>query len=138
MAAPIAAVSSPFNRGELKELGRNIRSLTKETNGKILSTGTGLANCGGKFTLFGPDLNLSINEYIFPKAASAKILQIPDSPILCVSLLGPDEKPFSEECPPLSFRAAYLANLAMRPLEYGASGYSFEWRISSQVWLPGK
>ena len=85
---------------------------------------------------YGVPLNLPIEETLFPQTARKKILGIFSPPVLCAALLAPDEKPPSEEGPVISFRAASLANLAMRPLESGAVAYSFEWKIGPPVWLP--
>ena len=182
MAAPLASVSHFFSGDELKGLGRNIRELTKETDGKILCSGSVLA----KFTMeenkprsytegteeerrrpltgaqgygdrkeekrtlteaqghgekedisfFGPQLNFHIEESLFPQMARVKIINIISPPVLCAALLAPEEMPPSEEGPGISFRAASLANLAIRPLESGAANYSFEWRIGPLIWLP--
>jgi hypothetical protein len=40
------------------------------------------------------------------------------------------------ELQPIAFRAAMAANLALRFLDSGEKGYSFEWRIGEPVWLP--
>jgi len=156
-AAPLASVSRPFNREELKELGRNIRELTKKTDGKIHCSGNAYVKFTTEVTeeerrrplaetqrrgdkkdisIFGVPLNLLVEEVVFPKTAKAKILDIFSPPALCAALLVPDEKPPSEEGPVLSFRAASLANLAIRSLESGAVSYSFEWRMGPPVWLP--
>ena len=136
LASPLAAVSRPFSLEELKELGRNIRNLKKVKNGKILSTSTALAAYGGKFAFFGPALNLRINEEIFPKSTGIENLCILSPPVLCAALIDPYEKPVSGEEPTISFRAASLANLAIRRLDCGSPDYSFEWRIGPHVWLP--
>ena len=153
MTAPLASVSRPFNVNELKELGRNIRLLTVENDGKILCGGnacakftteeergplTGPRRHGEKkdISFFGVLLNLIVEEAIFPKTARAKILDIFSPPVLCAALVGPGERPPPQEGPALSFRAASLANLTIRPLESGASGYSFEWKIGPLIWLP--
>ena len=136
ISAPLAAISRQFNREEMKELARNIRSLTKETDGRILSDSTIRKSCISQFSLFGQHLKLSINDALFPKSSRGKILHIPGSTILCIGLLGSSEEPASEEGPPLSFRAASIANLAIRPLVNGESAYSFEWKIGPEVWLP--
>ena len=140
MAAPLASVSRHFSTNELKELGRNTRDLTKGTDGKILCSG----NAHAKFTtnmeedisFFGVPLNLLVEETMFPKTARTKILDIFSPPVLCAALLASNERPPSEEGPALSFRAASLANLAIRPLESGAAGYSFEWKMGPFIWLP--
>jgi len=151
-AAPLASVSRPLDREELKELARNIRLLTSGNDGKILCGGNACAKFTTKknrprrtqsdteeeegFLFFGPCMNLFIEENLFPQTARAKILDIFSPPVLCAALVGSGEKPPSEEGPVLSFRAASLANLAIRPLEAGAAGYSFEWKIGPLVWLP--
>jgi len=167
-AALLASVTRPFSKDELKELGRNIREITKKTDGKIICSGnfvtkftteekrrrscTEAQEHGDKkeenlqssteeeeqedFSFFGVPLNLLLEEMILPKTARAKILDIFSPPILCAALLASKEMPPSEEEPVISFRAASLANLAIRPLESGASGYSFEWKMGPLIWLP--
>ena len=153
-AAPLAAVSRPFSREELKDLGRNIRNFTKESDGKIMS-----AECAfvqyprdGKphFLFFGPALSLQIKEDTFTETVRAKILHAFYEPVLCAALTDSAENPVSKEnqiakeAPALSFRAASVANLAIRPLDCGANratnstaaNYSLEWKIGPPVWLP--
>jgi len=132
-AAPLASVSRPFSRQELKVLTRNIRD---SLSGENFSSGHENARLKALgFVFFGPYLNLSIDENLFPQSALTKLLHVFSSPLLCAALVG-DEKPVSEEAPAISFRAACLANLAMRPLSGGEAGYSFEWNIGPPVWLP--
>ena len=133
-AAPLAALSRPFSREELKELARNIRSLAKESSGKILSAEPAIVACPNGFpaSFFGPLLSIPAEEGIFPKTAKHKILYPLLPPVLCAALVGPNENPISEEAPVLSFRAAYLANLAIRPL--AGANYSYEWKIGPPVW----
>jgi len=166
-AAPLASVSRFFSRDELKELGRNIRELTKETDGKIICTGSALTKFTTEVTeeytenteeerrrprtearghgvkeeeegllFYGVPLNLLIEEELFPQTAKAKILKTFSPPVLCAAFMGSGEMPPSEEGPAISFRAASLANLAIRPLESGAAGYSFEWKMGPLIWLP--
>ena len=158
LAAPLARVSKPFSGEELKELARNIRSLTKDTDGRILSTGTALVRCSGhpqavgqegadstatnfeQMSFFGPLLNLPAEEGIFPPPARAKILMSFLPPILCASLVAPEVSPMRGEFPAqeeaLSFRAAALANLVIRPLASGDPNYSLEWKMGPLIWLP--
>jgi hypothetical protein len=134
MAAPLASVSRFFSVDELKGLARNIRGLT---SGKFTTEGTGFYAEGEQgLPFFGPRLNIYIEESLFPPTARAKILGVFSPPVLCAALLAPKERPPSEEGPVISFRAASLANLAIRPLENGAAGYSFEWKMGPLVWLP--
>jgi len=153
-AAPLAAVSKPFNRDELKQLALFLRSKTMENNGKFFTQAAdsdfpesfhtearGTQRHRGKagdFSFFGPLWALCIDENAFPETARQKILRVFTPPVLCAALLEPGlpclrERP-SE--PIMSFRAACLANLAIRPLSAGDPHYSFEWRIGPPLWLP--
>ena len=142
--APLVSVSGPFTKEELKALGQNIRDLTMETGRKIHSENVIITHNSEKLSFFGPILGPPIAESIFPESAKVKILHSFFPPALCAALLAPpDEKPEpgnhnSVKAPVLSFRAAALANLAIRPLAGGDLDYSFEWRISQPVWLPGR
>ena len=138
LAAPLVEVSRPFNREELTELARNIRNSTKETDGKITSGCIAPAGYPGKFPFFGPQLSFLLKESIFPSTTRPKILYTISPPVLCASLMDPKTIHGGtlsfEEAPVLSFRAASLANLAIRPI--ADEEYSFEWKISPPVWLP--
>lgn len=154
-ASPLAEVSSPFSREELRELSGSIRRLIMENNGKTLNAGANRRSESGIFLFFGPVLNLAINERSFPESATGKISKILSPPLLCAALLNPaglrflaaenssaKEIPVPEDPPSLSFRAAALANLAIRPLKVSAQGsaspaeLSYEWRLGPLVWLP--
>ena len=158
-AAPVARVSRPFGRKELKELAGNIRELTREKDGKILGSGLKSLSLDNEFlrnsttkesrtALLGILLDLSLNESLFPPSTRGKILKIFPSPVLCAALVdpgfdpggtdSPGDEPIYKEAPAISFRAASLANLAIRPIGGGDPDYSFEWRISPPVWLPRK
>ena len=141
LVSPLARVSRPFSREELKELSRRIRDLTKELDGKISGSGTAAVIGTGaaetdKWPFFGPLLNLPAKETLFSGAAKDKILHYLLPPVLCTAIITPAEKPVEMEIPAISFRAASLANLAIRPLGAGESAYSFEWKIGPLVWLP--
>ena len=155
LAAPLASVSRPFNREELKELGRNIRSI----NSRFFTTNdTNCVNAGLSF--FGPSLNIPAEEGVFPQTARDKILRAFLPPVLCAALVGDrlpktsrggteitknnEEKTesFFKDVPALSFQAASLVNLAIRPIKTGGTlsvgefNYSFEWVTGPPVWLP--
>ena len=139
-AAPLAEVSRHFSRDELKELAVNIRKLTIAHDGKISSALIG-ANTGfGELSFFGPELDLPAAEKIYPETAKCKIIRSLFPPVLCAALVHPGEKPFPNEGPLFSFRAAALANMAIRPLPGGDKGeatvYSFEWKTGEPAWLP--
>ena len=133
-AAPLAEISRSLSRDELTELAKNIRCLTEKTDGKIL--------CGSavskppQTSFFGPLLKLSFDEETFPLTAREKISRILTPPVLCAAIVHGTSVPNAllETAPALSFRAAFLANLAIRPLE--SNEYSTEWKISIPTWLP--
>ena len=138
LAAPLAAVSRPFSRQELKELGRNIRGVTvirEEISQKFQSTGSSLVQCS-PFSFLGVLLDFPLEKALFPQAAREKLLAVPPFPALCAALVRPGEETcVHEKAPPLSFRAASVANLTVRPLPCGGRGYSFEWNSGPPVWL---
>ena len=150
-AALLARISRPFNREELKETAGNIREETAENDGKLQSGGTALLKFAGntsretafleQLSLFGLLLNFPRSEDIFPQAARNRLIKTFLPPVLCTAILNskensPGENPASPDLPELSFRAASLANLTIRPLDEGDPSYSFRWTMSAPVWLP--
>ena len=137
-AAPLAAVSSPFSRDELKELAGTLRRLSAKTDGKILCQRTNVTVNFEHLSFFGPPVDLPLDKGCFPETARNKGLFVLCSPPLCAALLSPEEPQPHEPPPALSFRAAALANLAIWPLADGEKGYSYEWETGPLVWLPKK
>ena len=139
-AAPLAELSQPFNRNELKELAINIRKLTMAHDGKIYGTETGASTGFGELSFFGLQLDIPTAEKIYPETAKGKIVRSLFPPVLCAAIVPSGENPMPKEGPSLSFRAAALANLAIYPLPGGGKGeapaYSFEWKTGEPVWLP--
>jgi hypothetical protein len=137
-AAPLALVSRPFNREELKALAGDLRelSLKEGTDGKFRAAGAGKADCPrGGIRFFGP-LLAPWKEDI-PSLGGGKVLYRFPALCLCAALLGPAEDPSAAPPPPeLSFRAAMTANLAVRPLSQGEKGCSFAWKTGRPLWLP--
>ena len=132
LAAPLASVSRAFSRQELKELGGNIRKAFPQSSAVGTSA---LVHCG-PFTFLGVPFGFSAAENLFPHSAREKLIAILSSPVLCATLVDPGDNRSLEAGPVLSFRAAFLANLAIRPLPGGDTRYSFEWSIGPPVWLP--
>jgi len=137
-AAPLAEVSRPLSRDELKKLAGNIRKLTMAHDGKITSAENCTSGGFGKLSFFGPQLDLP--DGLFKETAKSKIARIFFPIALCEALIestGTD--PQAEKCPTLSFRAAALANITIRSLN-GSNGealpFSFEWETGPLVWLP--
>jgi len=144
--APLAEVSSPFSRDELKKLAVNIRMLTMAHDGKISSAESCTNGGFGKLSFFGPRLDLPANHTEFEKllseTAKGKIAHTFFPIVLCASIIESGSAwadSHAEKCPTLSFRAAALANITIRPLNGGteeALPFSFEWERGPLVWLP--
>jgi hypothetical protein len=134
-AAPLALVSRPFDREELKALAGEMRelSLEKGGEGKFRSAGVA-APSGGGLRFFGP--LLAPWDENLPSLGGGKILYRFPALCLCAAILGPADVP-AEAGPELSFRAAMTANLVIRPLDQGERGYSFAWKTGRPLWLPG-
>ena len=144
--APLAELSQFFGKDELKELAGNIRKLSMAQDGKLSSAGNGLNAGFGALSFFGPLLNPSADPIVIEavveglsETARKKITRSFFPSVLCAALVRSGEKPLPKEGPTLSFRAAALANLAIRPLPEGtaeAPVYSYEWEMGPLVWLP--
>lgn len=142
IAAPLAVVSQPFAKEELKMLARFLRaaSAAPGRDGKITAGALDVLSCPPDIlspSLFGLELDLPIPDiprdlvrYQFPSMLLCAGL-IPKEDL---SLLPQERFPIAPQC---FFRAALVANLILRPLSSGAKGYSFEWKIGVPVWLPG-
>jgi len=138
-AAPLALVSRAYKSEELKALAHELRALTLSNDGKITPRQTAQVACplGEGVTFFGPQLDLPSPETL-SGLRNEKLRFLFPTIVLCAALLGPrEEKPRISEMPVPGFRAARIANLAIRPLEGGAAPYSYEWRLGPECWLPG-
>ena len=143
-AAPLAELSQPLSREELRELAVKVREQTNKNNGIIQCSGTVTTGCADKnfkeLTFYGLKLSLESVNGLIPGAAKGKISSFLAPPIL-PSFVGCRDDPCAAEkklaaAPSLAFRAAALANLIIRPLYAETPNYSFEWKISEPVWLP--
>ena len=138
--APLAEVKKSFRREELRILGKQIRELSWENDGKFRSL-TMKKMSGTRFALIGLELNLKTNEVNFGERTKEKIISVME-PVLCAAIVKQDEIMHETLQPPeISFRSASLANLIIRPITKSCSSkktssYSYEWKISSSVWLP--
>jgi hypothetical protein len=142
VAVPLARTARPLDREELRTLAGELRSLSlqKEGDGKFRAARTGVVPCEpGGFSFFGPLLEPgpSGDGASLPSLAGEKILLRFPALCLCAALLGEREGPpgGAEELD-LSFRAAMVANMSIRPLSSGEAGYSFMWKIGRPAWLP--
>jgi hypothetical protein len=135
-AAPLALVSRPFSGEELKALAAGMRELSLRNggDGKFRSTGAGTAASPvGGFRFFGPLIEPW--DPGLPSLGGSKVICRFPALRLCAALLGPKDEPAPAGLT-LSFRAAMIANMAIRPLDQGEGEYSFAWKTSLPVWLP--
>ncbi|MDR3160379.1 MAG: hypothetical protein LBU28_02055 [Spirochaetaceae bacterium] len=147
-AAPLALVSRPFTAEELRDLARGLRRSGTEAgrDGTFTAGPPGAlpfpreASAFAGLSLFGPTLDPPP-----PDAAAFPACRSPfPALILCASLVpGGEGDLLREKAPPprpgaLSFRAAAVANLVIRPLEAPGPepAYSFEWKTGRPYWLP--
>jgi hypothetical protein len=159
-AAPLALLSGPLSKGELKKIASEIRDSTLKNEGKITASGIGLVRCPentpfGGSTFYGPLLDFSAeglsglaNEkafYIFPKLilcaaiTSVSATKTADTDAISdikTSPIAPKDEQLPAEFPELSFRAAMVSNLAISPLKSGAVPYSQKWSMGPGCWLP--
>ena len=145
IAAPLAILSRPLIIEEIKKISAETRKLTLQNEGKITAKAPGIVHCPdtelfSNLAFFGTSLDISFNEILTP--INDKITYIFPEPVICAALSEGDKLPKAPAIEPFSFRAAQLANLAIRPLESGlapaasATNYSFEWRLSKGAWIP--
>jgi hypothetical protein len=154
-SAPLARVSRPFTKEELKALAHKLREECARgmEDGKF-RTAPRLRrfNEDGGFSFWG----LSLAPLALPAFESEKIIHSMEGFFLCAGIAGSREKTPAIDILPISFRAARTANLVIRPLGVcrashvkpqngtpaGAfpqdlfNSFSFEWKITDPVWLP--
>ena len=136
--APLAAISRPLNAEELKHCARSIR---EAVGGKILAHEAAAAAFPADkdgTLLFGPRLDLSITpNTLFGSESAVKTTGVFSPPVIgsCLLSAGKDEVSALPHPPPLSFRAAAVANMLWRPLRSGGSVIGYKWKIGNLIWL---
>jgi hypothetical protein len=150
IAVPLAQISNPFTIEELKEAAHKLRELSVHggRDGKFHSAGTVITQSPEieGFSFFGTKLDFSkpLEEGENIPINNKKVIYNFNTLCLCTALISsegemppsPIETGKAPPLPQISFRAASIANLAMRPLSTGEAPYSREWSISAPVWLP--
>jgi hypothetical protein len=144
-AAPLALLKRPLAGAELRDLAAALREATLPRGGKIALGKPVLVPCPGFHSFFGPALDLEP-----PPLPSPAVVHAFPALAIGVALAAPSEAPLLEQIrdlPPARpgfFRAAMVANLAIKPLAGAfpassvpaAENYSFEWRMGKPRWLP--
>jgi hypothetical protein len=132
-AAPLALLSRPLTKPELRTAAAALRETSLKSRGIITAGKPARVRCSG-LSFYGPALDLAAPElppggirFQFPLLT------------LCAALIPGDEFPENHVppgFPPFSFRAAAVANMILIPLDAGAPGYSYTWKIGVPRWLP--
>jgi hypothetical protein len=145
-AVPLARLKRPLGEAALRDLAAALREATLPRGGAISLGKPILVPCPGFHSFFGPALDLEPPPLPYPA-----VLHGFPALALSVALAAPAEAPFPGQIPdippanPGFFRAAMVANLAIKPLEgafpersvpAAAENYSFEWRVGKPRWLP--
>jgi hypothetical protein len=133
-AAPLAALARPFTKEELKDCARTLRESTGKDGFSAAEPGV-LEFPFGSSALFGPRLDLTIENTGSPE--KTKVIRFFSPTVIGSCLLPAAESRPPHLCPPpLSFRAAAVANMYFRPMALGLTGC--KWKIGNLVWLPKK
>ncbi|MDR2793116.1 MAG: hypothetical protein LBB61_05555 [Treponema sp.] len=144
IASPLAVLSRPLAKDELKRVAAQLRECTRADGRNAGKTGKITAGTWDAVTLGGlcfggqllafPVERLFQAETAFPAGVVVERCAVP---LLAEAVMRGDE-PMGEGKKPhparFSFTAGYAANLTLRPLR--DDGYSFEWRIGEPAWLP--
>ena len=133
VCTPLIHVSKQFTDEELKNLAGEIRKQSFESDGLIRADENALCNCP-PFSFYGPRLNINLEKLVFSHRTRSKSIIDLSPVVICTALVKEKEEPFIPPSQTLSFRAASVANLEIRPMD--DTGYSFQWEIGREVWLP--
>ena len=136
---PLAEIKRPLAGGELKALARPLRDHINLSGGKCIADRPISTALPGSATLsvFGPSLNIEPPGSFFEAVSDTVLCRLSPLVIGAAVVHGQCEMPLPD-LPQISFRAAALANMSIRPLAGcgGWDGYSFEWKIGALHWLP--
>jgi hypothetical protein len=147
--APLAALSQPFTKDELKQCARAIREIivsAKNGENKIFTKETAATafpadECKtgeSKTFLFGPQLDLVIPQNLFCESSVKKLTKIYSTPVIGAFLTNAGEVDTSFSPPQgLSFRTAAVANMYYQQINMEIKkARGFKWKIGELIWLP--
>jgi len=148
---PLAALNRPLSDAELKSRALMLRQTVNLSGGKFIAGPPAVAALSANVSVFGPALNITLPDGFFdfeddapvtagaPTPAGVVIRRVPQ-PVIGSALCDAASPPCNNRpAPPVSFRAAALANMTFRPLfshNEAENNYSFEWEIGKLFWLP--
>jgi hypothetical protein len=134
---PLAALSCPLTAEELKNCAHILRETNKE---KIITAETATVELLDSTTLFGPRLELETPPAVFDEGkTTGKIIKV-FSPLVIGACLSQEAEGIPSvqqiiQPPPLSFRAAAVANIHWYSDEQNGAFYC-KWEIGQLSWLP--
>jgi hypothetical protein len=137
--APLAAISKPFTKDELKLCAHAIRASVAE--GKITAkemTAIPFSVNEEKTFLFGSSLNFEIEQDLLIKVKNINkklTYFLSKSVIGCYLMNVGDNVSADLAAPQLSFRAAAVANMYWKPVKLEGA-FGCEWKIGELIWLP--
>ena len=139
--APLAALGRSPSRGELGLLARALRGSLgpgKITAGPAALAPLPLGAEGGPALAFGPALGAGLTGGLFEPAGLPPMRRVSPAVLGAAILRGPPPEGLPPP-PEVSFRAAALAEMILRPIRRPgeSGGLSFEWEIGEPRWLPG-
>jgi len=143
--APLAAISQPFTKDELKQCASSIRETIvsdKNGGGRILTKKASIAEFPAnqyKTFLFGPQLELEFSQNTLCESSVKKIVKFYPMPVIGVFLINSCESAIASFQPPqeLSFRTAAVANMYYQQIDTGMiKTHGFKWKIGELSWLP--
>jgi len=143
--APLAALSQPFAKDELKQCARAVReTIVSVNNGesKILTKKASTIvfpadEC--KTVLFGPQIEFALSQNLLCENSVKKISKFFPMPVIGIFLINSNETEITPFPPhqELSFRAAAVANMRYQQINAGKmKAYGFKWKIGELSWLP--
>ena len=144
--APLACLNRSLSPDELKRLALTLRQQINENGGKFITGSPALTAFPGidpgskTLSIFGLKLNIDLSG-IFNKPDNNALKVLFSPPLIGAGILYGTLPEYLPTPPEVSFRAAALANMSLRPLSQdkgGQDNYSFEWRIGQLHWLPKK
>jgi len=134
--APLAALSQPFSRDELKVCAHFLRKAVGE--GKINAMDAAACPFTAEGTaLFGPRIDIGISSDMFGEDGVRKVASVfvPQVIGTCLVSAGEDTSALPPH-PQLSFRAAAVANMYRRTTRTDTAVIGYKWKIGKLCWLP--
>jgi hypothetical protein len=134
---PLAALSRPFTKDELKQCAYAIRETVMENKIKTKeTTAVPFPANNEKTVLFGPCLDPAIEQDLFIKIKkiNKKLTYFFSTQVIGCCLTNENA---ICALPQLSFRAAAVANMYWKPVNMEGS-LGCEWKIGELIWLPKK